>query len=144
MRFLMAQAPRAKPRTAWAAAALVLAFVPAAAPPAHAASPGEITPEQAYQLAREARTERDYPRMLALLRLAGEAGDLRAQELLAGVLLAGQALYGPAIAADPCEADRWARRAGDQGSQVARHYQELFNGLREMPGGRAGCAPRGE
>ncbi|MFT3803670.1 MAG: sel1 repeat family protein [Burkholderiaceae bacterium] len=141
MRFIT-HAPRTKHRVRLAVAlALVLAR---AALPAHAAAPEDITPEQAYQLAREARTERDYLGMLAMLRRAGEAGDLRAQELLAGVLLAGPALYGSAIAADPCEAALWARRAAAQHSRAAGHYRELFNGMREAPGGRAGCVPRSE
>ena len=123
------------------AAALALAFAQAALP-VHAAAPDGVTPEQAYQLAREARTERDYSGMLAMLRLAGEAGHRGAQELLAGVLLAGPSLYGSAIAADPCEAERWARRAAAQRSPVARHYTELLNGMREVPGGWAGCAAR--
>jgi hypothetical protein len=38
------------------------------------------TPEQGYQLALEARPVRDYRAMLSLLRQAGEAGDLGAQE----------------------------------------------------------------
>ncbi|MFT4103259.1 MAG: hypothetical protein QM674_19940 [Burkholderiaceae bacterium] len=131
MRFIT-HAPRTKHRVPPASAiALALAL---AALPARAAAPEDVTPEQAYQLAREARTERDYAGMLAMLRRAGEAGDLNAQELLAGVLLAGPALYGPAIAADPCEAERWARRAAAQGSQVARHHAELFNVFASMDG----------
>ena len=38
-----------------------------------AAMPDYVTPEQTYQLAREARTERNYPAMLEMLRLAAEA-----------------------------------------------------------------------
>ncbi len=95
---------------------------------------------QIYQMALEARTERNYPAMLTLLREAGEAGDLPAQEMLVGVLLSGPSLYGNSIAANPCEADHWARRAADQGSEVGRHQRALLNGLRELPQGRSSCA----
>ena len=107
-----------------------------------AAMPDYVTPEQTYQLAREARTERNYPAMLEMLRLAAEGGDLRAQEMLSSVLLAGPSLYGDAIQANPCEADLWARRAATQHSEVARHHKALLNGMREVRGGRAGCADR--
>lgn len=96
------------------------------------------TPEQVYQMALEARTERDYPAMLALLREAGNAGDLRAQELLASTLLAGPALHGGAVAGDACEAAMWARRAAEQGSAVARHQLMMLNGPHNAG---LGCAP---
>ena len=121
------------------ALALILAL---ACLQSRAAMPDYITPEQAYQLAREARTERNYPAMLEMLRLAAEGGDLRAQEMLSSVLLAGPSLYGDAIQANPCEADLWARRAATQHSEVARHHKALLNGMREVRGGRAGCADR--
>ena len=93
------------------------------------------SPEQTYQLALEARTERDYPAMLALLREAGSAGDVRAQELLGSVLLAGPTLYGASIQSDVCEAASWSRRAAGQGSEVARHQLNVLNGLRNTAGG---------
>ena len=50
------------------------------------------TPEQLYQLALEARTERDYGAMLEYLRRSAGAGDRAARELLASVLRMGPAL----------------------------------------------------
>ncbi|GAB1576468.1 sel1 repeat family protein [Bordetella petrii] len=105
-----------------------------------AAKAPDVTPEQAYQLALEARTARDYAAMLAFLRQAGEAGELAAQEMLGSVLLAGPALYGDAVPADPCEAALWVRRAAAQGSAVGRHQRDILNGMRDLPGGRAACA----
>ena len=99
---------------------------------AQAASHGDQplhSPEQVYQMALEARTERDYPAMLQWLREAGHAGDMRAQELLASVLIGGPSLYGPAIAADPCEASQWAQRSATQGSEVGKHQRTLLSGL---------------
>ena len=87
------------------------------------------SPEQVYQMALEARTERDYPAMLQLLREAGNAGDMRAQELLASVLIGGPSLYGQSIAADPCEASQWAQRSAAQGSEVGKHQRTLLSGL---------------
>ena len=100
---------------------------------AHAATPGDQaqhSPEQVYQMALEARTERDYPAMLQWLREAGHAGDMRAQELLASVLIGGPSLYGQSIAADPCEASQWAQRSAAQGSEVGKHQRTLLNGFR--------------
>ncbi|MBF5005386.1 sel1 repeat family protein [Diaphorobacter caeni] len=94
-------------------------------------SPPTHSPEQVYQMALEARTERDYPAMLRLLREAGEAGEVRAQELLASVLLADPGLHGNAIATDPCEARRWALRAAAQGSEVGKHQRALIHGMRD-------------
>jgi len=133
-------ASRHCPRLApWlAACALCLPSVPST----QAAGAPEVTPEQTYQLALEARTVRDYAAMLALLRQAGEAGELAAQEMLGSVLLAGPALYGDAVPADPCEAASWTRRAAARGSAVGRHQREVLNGLRDLPGGSAGCAPQ--
>ncbi|QIL82787.1 sel1 repeat family protein [Diaphorobacter sp. HDW4A] len=95
------------------------------------------SPEQVYQMALEARTERDYPAMLRLLREAGDAGEVRAQELLASVLLVGPGLYGNAVTTDPCEASRWAHRAAMQGSEVGKHQRVLLNGMRDVTGGCA-------
>jgi TPR repeat protein len=127
-------------RTPWPAAAVLClcAWLPASA-----AEPGAVMPEQAYQLALEARTARDYSAMLAWLRQAGEADHLRAQELLASLLLSGGALYGGAVRADACEAERWVLRASAQGSTVARHQRVVLNGLRDLAGGRQGCAAAG-
>lgn len=97
------------------------------------------SPEQTYQLALEARTGHDYAAMLALLREAGGAGDVRAQELLGGTLIAGPALYGDAIASNLCEAAMWARRAADQGSVVARHQLRMLGGLRGTSPDAANC-----
>lgn len=109
---------------------------------ARASEHAHITPEQAYQLALEARTERDYPAMLSFLRRAADADDLAAQELLGSVLLAGPALYGPAIRADHCEAAYWIRRATAGGSHVALHQRIVLNGLRDFPQGRDSCADK--
>ena len=104
------------------------------------AGAGEATPEQHYQLALEARTERNYQGMLGHLREAARGGDRPAQELLVSVLLAGPRLSGGAIAADLCEAGFWADRAAAQGSAVGRHQQIALNAHRHTPGGRAACS----
>lgn len=106
---------------------------------AQAAQDAHVTPAQAYQLALEARTARDYPAMLSLLRQAAKADDLAAQELLGSLLLTGPALYGNAVAADPCEAAHWVQRAMASGSDVATHQRTLLNGLRDLPKGRDSC-----
>ncbi|MGE0800938.1 MAG: sel1 repeat family protein [Lautropia sp.] len=107
---------------------------------ARAGGPIAVTPEQTYQLALEARTERDYPAMLSLLRQAARADDLPALELLGSVLLTGSALYGDAVRADPCEAAYWIRRALLQGSFVARHQSIVLNALRDLPEERRDCS----
>lgn len=109
---------------------------------AQAAGHTPVTPEQAYQLALEARTVGDYPAMLILLRQAGYAGDLPAQEMLASVLLAGPVLYGDSISSDLCEAIHWSRRATEQGSAVAKHQDMILNGLRDLPQQRDICFAR--
>lgn len=109
------------------------------APGAYATQTPHVTPEQSYQLALEARTARDYPAMLSLLRQAAAADDLAAQELLGSVLLTGPALYGNAVAADPCEAAYWIARATALGSDVATHQRVILNGLRDLPKGRDSC-----
>ncbi|KAF1044203.1 sel1 repeat family protein [Xylophilus sp.] len=103
--------PRRLAALAFATAALPAAAAPQAVP----------TPEQAYQLALEARTERDYPAMLRWLRQSAAGGDAGAQEMLAGVLLAGPALHGGQVAAAPCEAAHWSRAAAEQGSPIGRY-----------------------
>lgn len=52
-----------------------------AAQTTRAAEHAHISPEQAYQLALEARTERDYPAMLSFLRRAAAADNLAAGSL---------------------------------------------------------------
>lgn len=113
-----------------------------AAQSARASEHAHITPGQAYQLALEARTERDYSAMLSFLRQAADADDLAAQELLGSVLLIGPALYGTAMQADPCEAAYWIRRATAGGSHVAIHQGIVLNGLRDLPKGPDSCADK--
>lgn len=125
----------------WLAASL---FCLHAAQGVQASEQAHFTPQQAYQLALEARTTRDYPAMLKLLRQAAEEGDLSAQELLGTVLLAGPALYGAAIQADPCEAAHWVRQATAGGSYVAMHQRLVLNGLRDLPKGRDSCAAKAD
>ncbi|VCU69781.1 hypothetical protein PIGHUM_01846 [Pigmentiphaga humi] len=121
----------------WLFAAAVLAPAASAAPPL-----SEIaTSEQFYQMALEARSERNYGAMLTLLRQAATRGELEAQEMLASVLLAGPALYGAGVKADPCEATHWARLAAEQGSETGRHQWMILNGLRDVPRIRKGCGP---
>lgn len=97
------------------------------------------TPEQRYQLALEARTERDYGAMLAQLRSAAAGGDRAAREMLASVLLVGPALYGKAVRIDHCEAAHWMRLSAAQGSAVGKHQLLMLNGMRDLPGGRNSC-----
>lgn len=110
---------------------------------ASAATTGEniATPEQLYQLALEARTERDYGAMLEYLRRSAGAGNRAARELLASVLLAGPALYGKTVRADYCEAAYWMRLSATQGSAVGRHQLLLLNSMRDLPGERKTCKP---
>jgi TPR repeat protein len=108
-----------------------------------AAPAGEAiaTPGQLYQLALEARTERDYVAMLGYLRRSAAAGDRAARELLASVLLMGPALYGKSVRADYCEAAYWMHLSATQGSAVGRHQLLLLNSMRDLPGGRKTCKP---
>ena len=149
MRFLppSMRTPARRLATGLAASMLCLSATPAAQAdePAsvsreHARTRQHVTPEQAYQLALEARTVRDYPAMLSFLRQAAEAGDIDAQDMLGSVLLVGSTLYGDAIPADPCEAAHWIRRATAQGSFVAWHLNIMLNNLRDRPELRQACA----
>lgn len=119
---------------------LVVLLLLHAAQTVRASNLAEMAPEQVYQLALEARTSRDYPEMLSLLRQAGEGGNLAAQELLGSVLLMGPALYGKAVKASPCEAAYWIWRAVERGSYVAMHQRLVLNGLRDLPKGRDSCS----
>lgn len=103
--------------------------------PAHAA-----TPEQLYQLALEAQSERAYPQMLELLRRSARAGHVEAQEMLGLALLVGPAVYGPAVTADRCEALHWARQAFAQGSPVAWQQLVFLNRTRSAPAGHPACS----
>ncbi|MET4575271.1 sel1 repeat family protein [Ottowia thiooxydans] len=96
-------------------------------------------PDQLYQLALEARTERDYPRMLALLRSAATRGDRDAQELLAGILLAGSTVYGPKVKTDFCEAAYWIAKARERGSIAADNQTLVLNNMHSVRGGRKSC-----
>ncbi|HYG43725.1 MAG TPA: sel1 repeat family protein [Bordetella sp.] len=98
-----------------------------------------LSPGQVYQLALEAQTEADYERMLVLLRQAGNAEHLGAQEMLVHVLLAGPVLYGRHIAADRCEAATWARRSAAQGSAVGRQQWLFLGRARQAPDGHDAC-----
>lgn len=89
---------------------VVLAFATYATPISALAN-GAISPGQTFQLALEAQTEGHYEQMLTLLRSAGEAEHLAAQEMLGMALLVGPTLYGDAVKADRCEAGQWIRRA---------------------------------
>jgi TPR repeat protein len=110
---------------------------------ASAAPTGEAiaTPEQLYQLALEARTERDYGAMLKYLRRSAGVGDRAARELLASVLLMGSTLYGKSVRTDYCEAAYWMRLSATQGSAIGRHQLLLLNSMRDLPGGRKACKP---
>lgn len=121
--------------------ACMLIAVTATAGQAPAATTGETiaTPEQIYQLALEARTERNYAAMLDYLRRSAGAGDRAAREMLASVLLMGPALYGKAVSTDYCEAAYWMRLSATQGSAVGRHQLLLLNTMRDLPGGRRTC-----
>lgn len=96
-------------------------------------------PDQIYQLALEARTERDYPKMLALLRVAATRGDRDAQELLGGILLAGSTVYGPKVKTNFCEAAYWIAKARERGSIAADNQMLVLNNMLSVPGGRNSC-----
>lgn len=125
-------------RSSWLIMAIAITLQASAAP-----TTGEAiaTPGQLYQLALEARTERNYSAMLEYLRRSAGAGDRAARELLASVLLMGPALYGKSVRADYCEAEYWMRLSATQDSAVSRHQLLLLNNMRDLPGGRKACKP---
>ncbi len=97
------------------------------------------SPGQQFQLALEAQTDDDYGAMLTLLRAAGAANHLPAQEMLAMVLLVGPSMYGNAVQANRCEAGRWIRQALKQGSVVARHQWAFLGRLGRGAQGSGQC-----
>lgn len=109
-------------RALWAALTMGLACTTAGAD----RPPAEPSREQAYALALEAQTGRDYPAMLQWLRQAAAQGLVPAQELLGVVLLGGPQLLGPTMDAAPCEALAWFRQAADQGSGTGRLHRDLL------------------
>lgn len=120
-------------RAAWAAAMIALAL---GGLPGHAAEETEVppTPDQAYALALEAQTDKDYAGMLQWLRTSAAAGFVPAQELLGIALLGGPALFGNAVRREPCEAHAWFVRAADEGSEIGRMHRDLMN--RQLRGRR--------
>jgi len=83
---------------------------------------------QLYSLALEARSHREYPLMIYFLERAARQGHPVAQERLGIALLAGESLYGN-VPRDFCGAVRWFRRAGGQGSEVGKAYNEMLANL---------------
>ncbi len=98
------------------------------------------SPAQQYQMALEAQSTGDYGRMLAMLRKAGQADYLPAQEMLGMALLAGPALYARDVPHDRCEATDWMRRAAAQGSTLGRAHAEFLGRLRHAAAGAQPCA----
>ena len=98
-----------------------------------------LSAEQHFQLALEAQSHREYPAMLAHLKVAASLGDVAAQEVLGSVLLAGPSIYGRAVRSDRCEAFRWFLAAARAGSEVGRANVELLNRARNAPQGRRAC-----
>ncbi len=121
-------------------AVCVIGFIGTLFPAAHAAGAAAlpVSAQQHYQLALEAQTARDHGRMMRLLREAAQAGDRSAQEMLGLALLGGPALYGPAVAADRCEAAKWAAMAAAQGSEAGRQQLRMLG--RSRAGGLPACA----
>jgi TPR repeat protein len=62
-----------------------------------------------------------YGEAISWLAIAGENGDVRAQQMLGLMHAYGEALYGPAVPRDPGLARAWLYRAEAQGSGVARY-----------------------
>jgi TPR repeat protein len=62
-----------------------------------------------------------YQEAISWLAIAGENGDVRAQQMLGLMHVYGEALYGPAVPRDPGLARAWLYRAEAQGSGVARY-----------------------
>ena len=120
-------------------AALALAVFSLAAIPAPGRGNTILSAEQHFQLALEAQSHREYPAMLAHLKVAASLGDIQAQEVLGSVLLAGPAIYGRAIRSDRCEALRWFLAAARAGSEVGRANVEFLNRARNAPQGRRAC-----
>ena len=145
-RFSAQASPRPAGMAAWRGLAVLLLGAAAwSAQPgaARAQPPLSASPAQQFQMALEAQSVRDYPAMLSLLRQAGEAGYLPAQEMLGLVLLAGGTVYGDAVPADRCEAGQWLRRAAAQGSEDARRQWRFLQRLRQAPAGEDVCGLRG-
>ena len=92
----------------------------------------EPTSDQAFELALEAQSHRDYAEMLQWLRSAAERDHRAAQEMLGVVLLQGPALFGPQVARDPCAARDWLVRAAEQGSEIGRLLRNLLNRQRAV------------
>ena len=61
-----------------------------------------------------------YAAALAAFERAGEAGDLRAQEIAGLMHLYGSGLYGAQVPRDEKRAEAWLVRAALQGSEAAR------------------------
>lgn len=53
-----------------------------------------VTADQKFDMALEAQSEGDFLKMMTLLRQSGEAGNVKAQELLGMALLVGLTVYG--------------------------------------------------
>lgn len=98
-----------------------------------------ISPVQKFHLALEAQTEGRYEEMVTMLREAGNAGHLGAQEMLPVVLLGGPTLYGPAVTSNRCEAEQWILRALAQGSNTAQTLRTFLIPLRYPPEGLEPC-----
>ncbi|VFR28697.1 TETRATRICOPEPTIDE REPEAT FAMILY PROTEIN [plant metagenome] len=101
------------------------------------------SPSQKYQMALEAQSVGEYTRMVALLREAGEADHVPAQEMLGMALLAGPTVYGEAVPTDRCEAGKWMRRAAAQGSELGKTQWAFLHRLRNAPSGEDVCQTQG-
>lgn len=115
----------------------------AAALPATAHAFEWASPMQKYQMALEAQSVGEYARMVALLREAGEADHVPAQEMLGLALLAGPLVYGEAVPTDRCEAGKWMRRAAAQGSELGKAQWAFLHRLKNAPSGVDVCSTQG-
>ena len=99
---------------------------------AAAAAASEPSSDQAFELALEAQSHRDYAQMLHWLRSAARREHRAAQEMLGVVLLQGSSLFGPQVARDACAAREWLARAAEQGSEIGRMHRNLLNRQRAL------------
>jgi TPR repeat protein len=78
-----------------------------------------------------------YREAISWLAIAGENGDVRAQQMLGLMHMYGETLYGPAVPRDLGLARAWLHRAEAQGSGVARYALARLDRGQPVPPGLA-------
>lgn len=83
--------------------------------------PGSVLAGEAFDQGIEAYEDAKYSQAISHFRVAADAGDARAQEILGFVYLLGPTAYGAAIPGDREQAIHWFGRAAQGGREIARH-----------------------